>query len=403
MNKVYIISAKRTAIGTFGGTLKDVPATKLGAEVVKGVLKEAQVNPENVDEVIVGNVLMAGQGMGPGRQVSMYAGIPEDKPGYAVNMLCGSGMKSIMIGATDIKTGDADLVVAVGMESMSNVPYLLPSMTRFGNKFGSFEVQDHMILDGLTDVFNNYHMGVTAENVAKKHNISREEQDDFAYTSQMRAKDAIESGKFKDEIIPIEVKRKKETVLFDQDEHPRFDVTKEKLAKLKSAFVKEGTVTAGNASGINDGASVILLASERAVEKYGLKPIAELVGYNQAAVDPAYMGLGPVPAVKGLLEKIKMDITDMELIELNEAFAAQSLGVITELGDIYGKSKSWFLERTNVNGGAIALGHPIGASGNRIVVTLLYEMKKRNSEFGLASLCIGGGMGTALVVKNIWR
>ena len=401
MSKVYIISAKRTAIGTFAGTLKDILAPKLGAEVIKKVIEDSKVRAENIDEVIVGNVLMAGQGMGPGRQASIYAGIPEDKPAYAVNMLCGSGMKSIMIGANDIKNGDADLVVAAGMESMSTAPYLLPYTTRFGTKFGPYQIQDHMILDGLTDVFNNYHMGVTAENIAKKYNISREEQDEFAYNSQMRAKMAIESGKFKGEIIPIEIKTKKESIIFEQDEHPRFDSSLEKLAKLKPAFIKDGTVTAGNSSGINDGASAVLLASEEAVEKFGLKPIAELVGYNQAGVDPAYMGLGPVPAIKGLLEKLTMSLDQMELIELNEAFAAQSLGVVTELSSIYGKSKEWFLERTNVNGGAIALGHPIGASGNRIVVTLLHEMKKRNIEYGLASLCIGGGMGTAVVIKNV--
>jgi len=401
MGKVFIVSAKRTAIGTFGGTLKDIPAPRLGAEAIKAILQDSKVKPEEIDEVIVGNVLMGGQGMGPGRQASIYAGIPEDKPAYAVNMLCGSGMKSIMIGATDIKVGDADLVVAAGMESMSTSPFILPYKTRFGAKFGSFEVQDHMVLDGLTDVFNNYHMGVTAENIAKKHNISREEQDEFAYTSQMKTKAAIEANKFKDEIIPITIKTRKEEITFDTDEHPRFDSSIEKLSKLKPAFVKDGTVTAGNASGINDGASAVLLASEEAVEKFGLKPIAELVGYHQAALDPAYMGLGPVPAIKGVLEKTKIKMHEIELIELNEAFAAQSLGVLTELSDIYGKSKEWFLERTNVNGGAIALGHPIGASGNRIVVTLLYEMKKRNCEYGLASLCIGGGMGTAVIIKNV--
>jgi len=401
MKKVFIISAKRTAIGSFGGTLKDIPAVKLGAEVTKKVLEEAKVSPENVDEVIVGNVLMAGQGMGPGRQVSIYAGIPNEKPGYAVNMLCGSGMKSIMIGASDIKVGDADIVVAAGIESMSNSPYLLPYTSRFGSKFGHLEILDHMILDGLTDVFNNYHMGVTAENIAKKYNISREEQDEFAFNSQMRAKTAIESGKFKDEIVPIEIKMKKETIIFLQDEYPRFDTSLEKLFKLKPSFVENGTVTAGNASGINDGASAVLLASEQAVEKYGLKPIAELIGYSQAGVEPAYMGLGPVPAIKVLLDKIKMNIEDMGLIELNEAFAAQSLGVLRDLESIYGKTKDWFIQRTNVNGGAIALGHPIGASGNRIVVTLLHEMKKRKIEYGLASLCIGGGMGTAMVIRNI--
>lgn len=401
MRKVYIIAAKRTAIGTFGGGLKDEPATKLGAYVVKTILEESNVKPEYVDKTIVGNVLQAGQGMGPGRQVALYAGIPDSKPAYAVNMLCGSGMKSVMIGATDIKVGDAEIVVAAGIESMSQSPLLIDAKNRFGSKFGHQKILDHMILDGLTDVFNNYHMGMTAENIAEKHGLTREEQDEFAVTSQNRAQKSIEEGKFKDEIVPYEVKTRKGTVVFDTDEHPRFNTTLESLSKLNPAFKKDGTVTAGNSSGINDGASAIILASEEAVEKYNLKPIAELIAYDEAGVDPAYMGLGPVPAVKNVLSKNDISIDDIDLIELNEAFASQSLGVIKELGEEYGKTKDWFIERTNVNGGAIALGHPIGASGNRIIVTLLYEMKRQNKEIGLASLCIGGGMGTAVVVRNI--
>jgi len=284
---------------------------------------------------------------------------------------------------------------------MSQAPLMVDSKNRFGSKFGHQKMMDHMILDGLTDVFNNYHMGMTAENIAEKHNLSREEQDEFAVTSQNRTQKAIEEGKFKDEIIPYEIKTRKGTLLFDTDEHPRLNATLEGLAKLRPAFKKDGSVTAANASGINDGASAIILASEEAVEKYNLKPIAELVAYDEAAVDPAYMGLGPVPAVKNVLSKNNISIDDIDLIELNEAFAAQSLGVIKELSQEYSKNKNWFIERTNVNGGAIALGHPIGASGNRIIVTLLHEMKRQEKETGLASLCIGGGMGTAVVVRNI--
>jgi acetyl-CoA C-acetyltransferase len=284
---------------------------------------------------------------------------------------------------------------------MSQSPLLIDAKNRFGSKFGHQKIMDHMILDGLTDVFNNYHMGMTAENIAEKHRLTREEQDEFAVTSQNRAQKAIKEGRFKDEIIPYEIKTRKGVVVFDTDEHPRFNATVEGLSKLRPAFKKDGSVTAGNSSGINDGASAIILASEEAVEKYNLKPIAELIAYDEAGVDPAYMGLGPVPAVKNVLAKNDISMDEIELIELNEAFASQSLGVIKELGEEYGKSKDWFIERTNVNGGAIALGHPIGASGNRIIVTLLHEMKKQGKNVGLASLCIGGGMGTAVVVRNI--
>ncbi|MCD6254327.1 MAG: acetyl-CoA C-acetyltransferase [Thermotogae bacterium] len=398
---VYIVGAKRTAIGTFGGSLKDIPAPQLASIAIKEALKQAGVLPEEVDETIVGNILMAGQGMGPGRQASIYSGIPAEKPAYAVNMLCGSGMKAIMIGATDITVGEANIVVAAGMENMSEAPYLVPYKTRFGSRFGNMELVDHMVWDGLTDVFNGVHMGLTAETLADEFNISREEQDLFAYESQMKAKKAIEAGRLKDEIVPVTVKTRKGEFVFDTDEHPRFDTTLEKLARLKPAFKKGGTVTAGNASGINDGASAVILASEKAVEKFGLKPLARIIGWAQAGVDPMRMGIGPVPATEKLFKKTKYSFGDVELIELNEAFAAQSLAVLKSWEKLFGVSKDEILKKTNVNGGAIAFGHPIGASGNRIVVTLLYEMKKRGLKLGLATLCIGGGMGTAVLVENL--
>jgi len=398
MKKIYIVGAKRTAIGTFGGTLKNVSAVQLGVQASKAALEDASLSAENVDETIMGNILSAGLGMGPGRQISIYSGVPEEKPGYTVNMLCGSGMKAVMVGATDIIIGEAEIVLAGGVENMSMAPYLLPK-GRFGYRLGNGEIVDHMVYDGLTDIFNNYHMGVTAENLAEKYNISREEQDEFALESQNRAMKAIEDGKFKDEITPVVIKTRKGETVFDTDEHPR-DVNLEKLAKLRPAFKKDGTVTAGNASGINDGASSTILTSEDALNKYGLKPKAELVAFAQAGVNPAYMGYGPVPAIKKVMEKANMKIQDMELIELNEAFAAQSLAVFKGLQEEFGVAKDWLLERTNVNGGAIALGHPIGASGNRIIVTLLYEMEKQDLEYGLASLCIGGGMGTAVIIRR---
>ena len=401
MEKVYIVGAKRTAIGSFGGTLKDKKAAELGAIAIKGALGQAGITPEQVDQTVVGNVLMAGQGMGPARQAAIYAGIPVEKPAYTVHMVCGSGMKAIMLGANEIKLGNSEIVVTAGMESMSNAPMLLPAKARFGLKFGNIEMIDHMVYDGLTDVFNQYHMGITAENLVEKYGLTREEQDEFAAISQQRAEKAIKEGKFKDEIVPVEVKTKKETKIFDTDEYPRFGTTKETLAKLRPAFKKDGTVTAGNSSGINDGASAIILASESAVKKYGLTPIAEIIAYEQGGVDPSIMGIGPAAAITNLVEKKGIKLEQMELFELNEAFAAQSIAVLKELKEKYGIKEEWMMERTNVNGGAIALGHPIGASGNRITVTLLYEMKKRNLEYGLASLCIGGGMGTAIVIKNM--
>lgn len=398
---VYIIGAKRTAIGTFGGSLKDVPAVQLGVVASKAALGQAGVSPEEVDEVIVGCILQAGQGMGPGRQVGIHSGVPAEKPGYTVNMLCGSGMKAVMIGAGDILLSETDVVLAAGIESMSQAPLLLSHKARFGLRFGHQELQDSMLLDGLTDVFNKVHMGITAEALATEFGITREEQDEFAFQSQMKAKAAVETGRFRDEIVPVEIPDKKGTRLFDTDEHPRFDVTLEALSKLKPAFKPDGTITAGNASGINDGGSAIVLASRSYVERKGIKPLARVVSWAQAGVDPMRMGIGPVPATELALKKAKLSFQDIELIELNEAFAAQSLAVVKGWEKAFGVSREWILSRTNVNGGAIALGHPIGASGNRIIVTLLYEMKKRNAKLGLATLCIGGGMGTAVIIENL--
>lgn len=401
MKKVYIVAAKRTALGSFGGTLSSVPAPELGAHAIRAALKQANVSPENLDEVIVGNVLSAGQGMGPGRQAAKFADIPDSVPAYTLNMICGSGMKTVMEAAVRIKAGDADLVVAAGMESMSNVPYLMDAKNRFGAKMGHQQISDTLILDGLTDAFGQFHMGTTAENVAEKYNIDREAQDAFALRSQQRAVEAVNSGRFKDEIAPLEVTQRRKTVLFDQDECPRHDASLESLTKLRPAFKKEGSVTAGNASGINDGGVAFVIASEKAVEQYNLEPIAEIVSYGQGGLDPAYMGLGPVPAVEQALKRADMTLSEMELLELNEAFAAQALGVMHSLSEKYDLPLNWFDDKTNVNGGAIALGHPLGASGGRILTTLIYEMEKRQLQYGLASLCIGGGMGTAIVIKKL--
>ncbi|MFN6991688.1 MAG: acetyl-CoA C-acetyltransferase [Fervidobacterium sp.] len=398
---VYILGAKRTAIGAFGGSVKDISAPELGAIAAKGAIAQAGIPVEDIDETIIGCILTAGQGMGPGRQVSIYAGVPAEKPGYTVNMLCGSGMKAVMIGATDIELNEADVVLAGGIESMSQAPFMLSYKARFGLKFGTQELIDHMIWDGLTDIFNKVHMGVTAESLAQEFDIKRQEQDEFAYNSQMRAKEAILSGKLKDEIVPVEVPDKRGVKIFDTDECPRFETTLESLAKLKPAFKSDGTITAGNASTLSDGGSAILLASERYVQKKGLKPLGRIVAWAQAGVEPMRMGIGPVPATEKVLKKAGLSFQDIELIELNEAFAAQSLAVIKGWEKLFGVSKEWILSRTNVNGGAIALGHPIGSSGNRIIVSLLYEMKKRNLKYGLATLCIGGGMGTAVIVENI--
>lgn len=398
---VYILGAKRTAIGTFLGSLKDVPASQLGAISAKAAIAQSSIPVEDFDETIVGCILTAGQGMGPGRQVSIYAGVPVEKPGYSVNMLCGSGMKAVMVGATDIELGEADVVLAGGIENMSQAPYLLSYKARYGVKSGPLDLQDHMLLDGLTDVFNRIHMGLTAEALVEEFGISREEQDEFAYNSQMKAKAAIQSGRFVDEITPVEIPDKKGVKIFDTDEHPRLDVTMESLAKLRPAFKQNGTVTAGNASGINDGGSALVIASDRYVERKNLKPLARIVAWAQAGVEPIRMGFGPVPATEKVLKKAGLSFQDIELIELNEAFAGQSLAVIKGWEKAFGVSKEWIMQRTNVNGGGIALGHPIGASGNRIIVTLIYEMKKRGLKYGLATLCIGGGMGTAVIIENL--
>ena len=401
MSKVYIAAAKRSAIGSFQGSLASLSSSDLGAVIAKAVIKETNIDPKNFDEVIIGNVLQAGQAQGVGRQVGIKAGVPEEVPGWTVNIICGSGMKSVMTAYTAIKAGEADLILAGGVESMSNTPFLLPGSIRKGFKMGDLTAKDHMVLDALTDAYNKYHMGITAENIAEKYGISRAEQDAFAYQSQRKAIAAIDAGKFKDEIVPIIIPGKKGDVVVDTDEYPNRKTTPEVLETLKPAFKKDGTVTAGNASGLNDGASITVIASEEALKKYNLKPLAEIISTGIGGVDPKVMGLGPVPATRQALKRANLALKDIELIELNEAFAAQSLGVIQEFVTEHGVTKEWIAERTNVNGGAIALGHPVGVSGNRIIVTLLYEMKKRGLNLGLASLCIGGGMGTAVIIKNI--
>ena len=401
MSKIYLISAKRSAIGTMLGTLKDLSPAKLGAQVLKATLEQGGVNPEWLDEVVVGNVLPAGVGQGPGRQVAIGAGVPVSVPAYSLNMVCGSGMKAVMNAVTSIESGRANLIAAGGTEVMSNAPYLVSGRVRSGNKMGEMKLVDHMLLDSLTDAYGNMHMGITAENVAERYGITRQMQDEFAINSQRKAIEAQDAGRFKEEILPITVKVGKKEVVFDTDEYVNRTTTLEKLSTLRPAFKPDGTVTAGNASGINDGASFVVLASEQAVKQYNLKPLAEVVGIGQGGVEPDVMGLGPVPAIRNALLDAKMTLREIELLELNEAFAAQSLGVVKLLADEHGESQSDILARCNVNGGAIALGHPVGASGNRIIVTLLYELKRSGRQYGLASLCIGGGMGTAVILKNI--
>ena len=399
MRKVYIVAAKRTAIGKLMGGLTALQPGEMGARVIKAVLADAGVQPEQVDQVIVGNVLCAGQKQGVARQAAILAGIPAEVPAYGVNMICGSGMKSVLNGYTDIVAGNCEIVLAGGTESMSNAGFVMPGTLRSGNKMCNIQAVDHMVCDGLTDAFHNYHMGITAENIAEKYGITREEQDAFSFASQQKAIRAVDNGEFVKEIVPIEIVGRKETIVFDTDEFPNSASTPEKMAKLKPAFKKDGTVTAGNASGVNDGASFVLLASEDKVKELGLKPLAEIVATGQGGVDPSVMGLGPVPAIRQALKRAGLALSEIELIELNEAFAAQSLGVIRELIEEHGVTREWIDERTNINGGAIALGHPIGASGNRILVTLVHELLKNDKKVGLASLCIGGGMGTAIIVK----
>ena len=398
MRKAYIVAAKRSAIGTFMGSLTDVDVADMGATVLKETIKQANIDPANLDEVIIGNVIAAGLGQNIARNVAFKAGIPVEVCAQSINMLCGSGLKAVMEATLRIQANFGDLYVAGGVESMTRAPFLLSYKNRKGVKSGDMTVVDSMLHDGLTDAMYGIHMGVTADNIAKKYNISREAQDEFALASQQKALAAIESGRFKDEIVPITYSTRKGEVVFDTDEHPR-QTSMEKLAKLRPAFTKDGTVTAGNASGINDGASFTIIASEDAVKKYNLKPICEVVGFGQGGVDPRVMGLGPTPAILNALKYADLKIEDMELVELNEAFAAQSLGVIHELEEATGMDREEFLKKTNVNGGAIALGHPVGASGNRIFVTLIHEMQKRNLTTGLASLCIGGGQGAAVIIK----
>jgi len=401
MSRVFIVSAKRTAIGSFLGSLSTVHPALFGSEVVKKILEDTKVPKEKIDEVIVGNILPAGLGQGVARQVSINAGVPVSVPAYGLNMVCGSGMKSIMLAYTSIKAGLHNMVIAGGVESMSLTPNIIPSKIRSGIKLGGFTTTDHMIGDALTDAFNNVHMGITAENIVDQFGLTREEQDAFAFDSQQKAIKAVDAGKFKDEIVPITVKSRREEVVFDTDEYPNRRTSLEKLGSLRAAFKRDGSVTAGNSSGINDGASFMLVVSEEALKEYDLKPLVEVIGIGQGGVEPLVMGLGPVPAIKNVLKDANMKLSEIELMELNEAFAAQSLGVIESLVKEHDLSKEEILKRSNVNGGAIALGHPVGASGNRIATTLIHEMIKRNTKFGLASLCIGGGMGTAIILKNM--
>lgn len=401
MEKVYIVSAKRTAIGSFLGSLSKVSPSDLGAAVIKNILDETKLDPKFLDEVIIGNVLSAGQGQGVARQASIKGGVPHTVPAYSLNQICGSGMKAVMSAYQIIKSGEANLILAGGTESMSEAPLLMNSNLRTGVKMGDSIAKDHMILDALTDAFHGVHMGITAENIVEKHSISREEQDSFAISSQEKAIAAIQNGKFKDEIVPISISDRKGTITIDTDEYPNRNTSLEKLSQLRPAFKKDGSVTAGNSSGLNDGSAILLLASESAIKKYNLAPLVQIVGVGQGGVDPLVMGLGPVPAIQNVLQKTNLNLKNMDLLELNEAFAAQAIGVIKELSEIYSINPEWFKNKTNINGGAISLGHPVGASGARILTTLIHEMKKKNSEYGLASLCIGGGMGTAIIIKNI--
>ena len=402
MSKVYIVQAKRSPIGKFLGTLAPVAPAALTAQVIKNVINESGVDVKTIDEVAIGNVLSAGHGQNIARQASIAGGIPVEVPAYTVSMVCGSGLKSVINAYTSIKAGLADVVLAGGVEVMSQAAFAVDGKTRLGNKMGDLKLKDTLLSDGLTDVFNNYHMGITAENVAKKYGLTREMQDKFSYKSQVRAIEAVDSGIFKDEIVPIEIKGKKRTVVFDTDEYPNRTTNLEKLSKLRPAFKSDGTVTAGNASGINDGATIVLVASEKAVKEQGLTPIVEITSIGQGGVDPSIMGMGPVAAINDAMRRCDVQLKDMDLVELNEAFAAQSLGVINELKNQYEEiDDEWVNNRVNVNGGAIALGHPLGASGARILTTLVHEMKKRNVENGLASLCIGGGMGVAVTVKLV--
>jgi acetyl-CoA C-acetyltransferase len=392
MRDVVIVSAARTAVGSYGGALKTTPAVTLGEIVVKEVLARAGVKPEMVDEVIMGCVLQGGLGQNIARQISIAAGIPIEVPSMTLNKVCGSGLRAVSLAAQIIKAGDAEIIVAGGAENMSMAPYLSNS-TRWGARMGDTKLVDMMVYDGLTDVFNQYHMGLTAENIVDQWGLTREELDAFSANSQQKAEAAIKAGKFKDEIVPVVIpQRKGDPIVFDTDEFAKFGTTEETLGKLRPAFKKDGVVTAGNASGINDSGAAVLVMSKEKAEELGLKPICTIKSYASAGVDPKIMGIGPVPSTKKALEKAGMDVSQLDLIEANEAFAAQSVAVGRELG--------FDLDKLNVNGGAISIGHPIGASGCRILITLLYEMMKRDSKTGLATLCIGGGQGTAMIVER---
>ena len=392
MKEAVIVSAVRTPMGSFGGSLKNVPTRTLGAIVIKEAIKRAGIKPEMVEEVIMGTVLQGALGQNVARQMTLDAGLPKEVPAMTINKVCGSGLRAIELAAQIIKAGDADILVAGGAENMSAAAYAIPS-ARWGARMNDTKLIDMMTNDGLTDAFHHYHMGITAENVAEQWGITREQLDEFSVVSQNRAEAAIKEGKFKDEIVPVEIPQKKgDPIIFDTDEFPRFGTTMEKVAKLKPAFKKDGIEPAGNASGINDaGAAVVVMSREKA-EELGIKPMCTIVSYASAGVDPSIMGVGPVPASEKALKKAGLTMKDMDLVEANEAFAAQSLAVRKDLG--------LDPEKTNVNGGAIALGHPIGASGCRILITLLYEMIKRDSKYGLATLCIGGGMGTTMIIER---
>lgn len=392
MREVVIVSAVRTAIGSFGGSLKDVPSSELGAIVIKEAVNRAGIKPELVEEVVMGNVIQAAQGQNVARQAAVKAGLPVEVPAMTINKVCGSGLRCVALAAQMIKAGDCDVVVAGGMENMSAAPYAVPG-ARWGQRIGDGKIVDTMIKDALWDAFNNYHMGVTAENIAKEWGLTREMQDEFSLNSQLKAEKAIKEGRFVDEIVPVIIpQRKGEPKVFAQDEFPRFGSTIEKMEKLKPAFIKDGTVTAANASGINDGAAAFVVMSAEKAAQLGLKPMAKILSYGSKGLDPSIMGYGPFHATKKALEGAGLTVEDMDLIEANEAFAAQSLAVAKDL--------NFDMNKVNVNGGAIALGHPVGASGARILVTLLHEMQKRDAKKGLATLCIGGGMGTALVVER---
>ncbi|WP_313702913.1 acetyl-CoA C-acetyltransferase [Massilia sp.] len=391
MEDVVIVAAGRTPVGKFGGSLAKIPAAELGAHVIRQLLAKTGIDPASVSEVIMGQVLTAGAGQNPARQAALKGGLPDMVPAQTINMVCGSGLKATHLAAQAIKCGDAQIVIAGGQENMSASPHVLPN-SRDGFRMGDAKLVDTMIVDGLWDVYNQYHMGVTAENVARKYEISRAEQDEFALQSQLKAEAAVKEGRFKDEILPVEIPSKKGVTVFDTDEYPKHGSTLEALASLRPAFNKEGTVTAGNASGINDGAAAVIMMSASKARELGLTPLARIKAYSSAGLDPSIMGMGPVSASRLCLQKAGWTHQDVDLMEINEAFAAQAIAVNKEMG--------WDTSKINVNGGAIALGHPIGASGARVLVTLLYEMARRDAKRGLASLCIGGGMGVALAVER---